>query len=293
LSLARGLHARGYDHRGGTGKEGLVGEEHARVAPALGAFALGALEPEEAEEVEAHLETCPACRAEAERLVRAAAWLGTAQEAPPPERLRDAVLAAARAPAAAPGAPPVRDEQAAAALTEATAELDELLAGLTGEQWRRPVLHGWDVTELLQHLAGARPGWAPGADAALRRAFETWIHADDLRAALGRPEHPPGPDHLHAVLGLGVRLLPQAIGEFGDGRPARAVALRLEGPGGGSWTVPPGVTGPVAASVTASAVEFFYLMGNRRDPGAVATAVTGDRTLAAALLRAAATLGCD
>ena len=73
----------------------------------------------------------------------------------------------------------------------------------------------------------------------------------------------------------------------------RAVALRLEGPGGGTWTVPPGGAGPVGATVTAPAVEFFYLMGNRRDPGTVATAVTGDRALAAALLRAATTLGCD
>ena len=45
--------------------------------------------------------------------------------------------------------------------------------------------------------------------------------------------------------------------------------------------------------MTAPATEFFYLMGNRRDPAAVATAVTGDRALAAGLLRAAATLGCD
>ena len=42
-------------------------EEHARVAPALGAYAAGALEPGEAAEVEAHL---------AAGLLRAAATLG-------------------------------------------------------------------------------------------------------------------------------------------------------------------------------------------------------------------------
>jgi hypothetical protein len=109
-----------------------VEEEHARVAPALGAYAAGALEPGEAAEVEAHL-------------------------------------------------------------AAASAGLDELLAGLTAEQWRLPVIHGWDVDELLRHLAARQP--AAGPDAALGQAFETWIHADDVRAAPGRPPRPPGPAH--------------------------------------------------------------------------------------------------
>jgi hypothetical protein len=146
-----------------------VEEEHARVAPALGAYAAGALEPVEAAEVEAHL-------------------------------------------------------------AAATAGLDELLAGLTAEQWRLPVIHGWDVDELLRHLAARQP--AAGPDAALGQAFETWIHADDVRAALGRPPRPPGPAHLHGVLTMGVRLLPPALRALGVERPGRAVALRLEGPGG-------------------------------------------------------------
>ncbi len=61
-----------------------MGEEHARVAPALGAFAVGALDPEEAAAVRAHLVTCAACRVEAERLGRAAAWLGGGHELPRP-----------------------------------------------------------------------------------------------------------------------------------------------------------------------------------------------------------------
>jgi hypothetical protein len=260
-----------------------VEDEHARVAPALGAYAAGALEPAEAAEVEAHLAACAACRAEADQLSRAAAWLGTGQELTPPGRLRDAVLAAAREEAG----------PAAEALAAATADLDDLLAGLSAEQWRLPVIHGWDVDELLRHLAAAEPPAAAGPDAALRQAFETWIHADDLRAALGRPPSPPGPEHLHGVLAMGVRLLPPAVRALGGERPGRRVILRLEGAGGGTWTVPPAGTGPPAATVTAPATEFFYLMGNRCDPAAVATAVTGDRALAAGLLRAAATLGCD
>jgi hypothetical protein len=41
------------------------------------------------------------------------------------------------------------------------------------------------------------------------------------------------------------------------------------------------------------AIEFCYLLGNRRDPGSVPHTVEGDPDLAATLLRAAATLGCD
>jgi hypothetical protein len=260
-----------------------VGEEHARIVPALGAYAADALEPQEAAEVEAHLATCAACRAEAERLGRAAAWLGSTQETPPPERLRDAVLAAVRGERAVPG-------EADEALAAAAADLDGVLGGLSGEQWRRPVVHGWDVGELLRHLAVPA---GPGPEATLRKAFETWIHADDLRSAFGRPASPPAPDHVHAVVALGARLLPPAMRALGVGDPGRAVALRLRGPGGGTWTVPPAGAGPVAATVTAPAVEFFYLMGNRRDPATVATSVAGDRALAADLLRAAATLGCD
>ena len=204
-----------------------MGEEHARVAPVLGAYAAGALGPEAAAEVRSHLETCAACRAEAERLARAAAWLGTTQEAPPPERLGDAVLASAAA----------RDD------------LDRLLDGLTDEQRRVLLIHGWDVGELLEHLAADRPGLAAGPDGMLQRAFETWIHADDLRVALGREPSPPAPAHVHAMVALGARLLRSAIRTLGVDPSGRAVALRLEGPGGGTWTVPPGGDGPVAATL--------------------------------------------
>jgi hypothetical protein len=181
-----------------------VDEEHARVAPALGAYAAGALEPGEAAEVEAHLAACAACRAEA-------------------------------------GQPPPEAGSAAEALAAATADLDDLLAGLTAEQWRLPVVHGWDVDELLRHLAAAQPPAAAGPDAALRQAFETWIHADDLRAALGRPPSPPGPDHLHGVLAMGMRLLPPAVRDSAWSVPAgpSPCAWRGRGAGPGRYR-PPG-----------------------------------------------------
>jgi hypothetical protein len=37
-------------------------------------------------------------------------------------------------------------------------DLDRLPDGLTDEQRRVPVIHGWDAGEPLEHLAAARPG---------------------------------------------------------------------------------------------------------------------------------------
>jgi Sigma-70 region 2 len=53
------------------------------------------------------------------------------------------------------------------------------------------------------------------------------------------------------------------------------------------------LTRPPDATVTMGALEFCYLLGNRRDPDSVPHRVEGDPVVAATLLRAATTLGCD
>ena len=81
--------------------------EHHRLRMALGAYVLGHLDPEEAREVEAHLETCAACRAERLELLPAVEALadvrrvdlpgaddGTDEEVQPPPGLGQRVLAA-------------------------------------------------------------------------------------------------------------------------------------------------------------------------------------------------------
>jgi hypothetical protein len=80
--------------------------------------------------------------------------------------------------------------------------------------------------------------------------------------------------------------------------PPRSARLVLVGPGGGDWTIAPAVHDAGArrapeATVTMDAVEFCYLLGNRRDPDAVPHRVEGDPAVAATLLRAATSLGCD
>ena len=58
-----------------------------------GAYAVGALDDLERARFEAHLETCADCRAEVAGLLEATALLAETSATPPPEHVRDAVLA--------------------------------------------------------------------------------------------------------------------------------------------------------------------------------------------------------
>ena len=72
--------------------------DHSELENSVAAYVLGAAEPEELESLRAHLEGCSSCRDLAVRLRRAVAAVPLAvEEARPPARLRDRVLAAAAA----------------------------------------------------------------------------------------------------------------------------------------------------------------------------------------------------
>lgn len=76
-----------------------------------------------------------------------------ADDRPSPE-LRRAVLAQVRAATAQRPMPTTAEVPAAAGPYAAqVAELDTLLAGLSGEQWRTLVVNGWDVAGVVGHLA--------------------------------------------------------------------------------------------------------------------------------------------
>src|SRR5205814_7083016 len=66
---------------GGWGMERLM--DHDEIAALLGAFALDAIEPEDADAVARHLETCPRCRQEVDEHWEAAAALAFAGETAP------------------------------------------------------------------------------------------------------------------------------------------------------------------------------------------------------------------
>lgn len=126
----------------------------------------------------------------------------------------------------------------------------------------------------------------PARNAYLGRAFETWIHADDIRSALGRPADPPSPTHLQALADLHIRSLPTALRLSGRTVPDLTAQVRLTGAFTHEWRIPlsRNGSGEPEVTITADALEFCYLAANRRAPGTVPMTVTGDRAIADDLL---------
>jgi uncharacterized protein (TIGR03083 family) len=326
------------------------------VGHLIGAWALDACSPAEAELVEAHLSTCPDCAREARELREAAAGLGGDLLRPPAgsfARLRAAAHERRRPATPAPAY--------AAPYAAQVAALDLLLSDLTPEDWRRTAAHGeLTVHELIAHLTAtdgliaaalglpvqppvaegerlaartaavlrverertAEQTWrswraqadavcrslvghpSPGttmvvlgrpfplADALLARAFETWIHGEDIAAVTGSPTVPPLPEHVHILTDFAARVLPQVISRHIPPPHDRFLRLRLTGDGGGTWTVPldPAATAPAvvqpATVVTLDVVEFCRLAADRRDPARITVEIQGDTTLAREFLAA-------
>ncbi len=229
--------------------------------------------------------------------------------------------------------------------------LDALLAELGHDDWPAPVIYGWSVRDLVEHLAAVdgivtealqdpstaftqadldrrtaqaqasprtpeqtRRHWReqsaalcaglfdrpadlptrapvplPLRDLITARAFETWVHGTDIAAAVGRTLLPPLPHHLHPIADLGVRLLPDAHHAATGTPTAGSARIILDGPGGGDWIIelaPGGPPGPLVA-LELDVVDFCLLVGDRRDPTALAFTATGDEPLARSLLAAA------
>ncbi|TMR91406.1 maleylpyruvate isomerase family mycothiol-dependent enzyme [Nonomuraea basaltis] len=140
-------------------------------------------------------------------------------------------------------------------------------------------------------LAGPRPARAPLRQAMVQRTFETWTHADDIRAATDRSRAAPRDEHVHMIAEFGLALLPRAL--KGPRRDVSATVM-LTGPGGGTWTIPLSpASDHVAVFISADAVDFCRLLANRWPPGTFPYAAEGDPALARDLVHAAATLGCD
>ena len=66
------------------------------------------------------------------------------------------------------------------------------------------------------------------------RAFELWVHENDIRLAAGQPLAVPGPSVLSLMTRLAATLLPGAAVRAGVPGPGR-LHLVLTGPGGGTW----------------------------------------------------------
>ena len=128
----------------------------------------------------------------------------------------------------------------------------------------------------------------------LVRAFELWIHENDIRQAVGWAPSVPDASTLRMMADLAARLLPGAAARTGVHEPAD-IHLVLTGPGGGTWDVAVGDRQPDPAAVTivTDTVGFCRLAGNRVTPAELDLYVTGDAELAADVLAAATKLALD
>ncbi|MBC7272993.1 MAG: zf-HC2 domain-containing protein [Streptomyces sp.] len=151
----------------------------------------------------------------------------------------------------------------------------------------------------------------PLRDAMTDRAFECWVHAEDIAEAVDYPYTPPSPRHLHHMIDLAARLLPDALAArrraglaspaptphlVAAGRPGRSLRLEIEGSGGGEWLIPldsPAAVGSAdheVAHVALDGVEFCRLAAGRVPPEEAAAGQLGDRAAIRDVLFAAASL---
>ncbi|MGW2252334.1 zf-HC2 domain-containing protein [Kitasatospora sp. NPDC001660] len=198
-------------------------------------------------------------------------------------------------------------------------------AGITGRTARlvsetagRPpqsVRAGWrQQTHALVRTAALAPrgntpvdfGFAtvPLRDAFLDRAFECYVHGEDVARAVAYPYDPPAPQHLRQLVDLAVRMVPHALaglraaqpagapGPPADGRGGRRLRLVIDGPAAGEWLIPldgqegspPG--GEPVASMVLDGLEFCQLAAAHRDPERVPVGEHGDRAAIREVLRA-------
>ncbi|MFC9269449.1 maleylpyruvate isomerase N-terminal domain-containing protein [Streptomyces zhihengii] len=149
----------------------------------------------------------------------------------------------------------------------------------------------------------------PMRDALLDRAFECWIHADDIADAVDYPYEPPSGAHLHRMIDLAARLLPAALADrrraglagparhlVTPGSPGRSLHLEVEGSGGGNWYIAldsPAAVGSAdhaVAQVALDGVEFCRLVAGHVAPQDAAAGQDGDRDAISDVLSAAAAL---
>lgn len=167
----------------------------------------------------------------------------------------------------------------------------------TRAEWRRAA----DRTLDLVHAAGD-----PGAELAVHgmrlplttllvvRAFELWIHDNDIRQAVGLPPAVPDPSTLSLMTRAAAQLLPHAAARRGLREPT-SVHLVLTGPGGGTWDIPIGDSprAPARVGIVTDAVGFCQLVANRTTPDRLDLHITGDPDRAALVLAAAPALALD
>ena len=133
----------------------------------------------------------------------------------------------------------------------------------------------------------------PLDDLLVVRAFELWVHDNDIRRAVGLPPSVPDPPVLRLMSDLAARMLPYAAARMG--LPPVDVHLVLTGAGGGTWDVAIGqeAAGRESLAIVTDAVGFCRLAANRVTPAELGPHITGDEGRAVSVLAAATTLALD
>jgi uncharacterized protein (TIGR03083 family) len=167
----------------------------------------------------------------------------------------------------------------------------------TRAEWRRAV----ERTIALVDASGD-----PGAEVAVHgmrlplgmllvaRAFELWIHDNDIRQAVGLPPAVPDPSTLSLMTQAAAQLLPHAASRCGLRQPM-SVHLVLTGSGGGTWDIPIGESpaAPAPIAIVTDALGFCRLVANRATPDSLDLHIAGDPDHAAMVLAAASALALD
>jgi uncharacterized protein (TIGR03083 family) len=127
------------------------------------------------------------------------------------------------------------------------------------------------------------------------RSFETWIHTDDIRRALGRALEPPRPSQLHLMAEFSMGSLPTWLVLADRAHPGRSARMVLTGAGGGSWLVPLGPgdvdeAAPPDVTVEVDVVDWCHRIGERVTADAIVVRVSGDEALATDILESASVL---
>lgn len=129
-------------------------------------------------------------------------------------------------------------------------------------------------------LMGSR---LPVADHFMVRAFEAWIHTDDIGRALGLAVPPPPDAHLWRLVHLAVRILGAALGP-----EAPPVLFAVNG-GEEEWVLG-SEDEPVQAELVLDPVDFCLLVGGRYAPDEVPRGESGDTAAVRGVLERAASL---
>jgi uncharacterized protein (TIGR03083 family) len=169
----------------------------------------------------------------------------------------------------------------------------------TRAEWRRAADRTLDLV---------RAADAPAAEAAVHgmrlplgallvvRAFELWVHDNDIRQAAGLPISVPDPSTLSLMTQAAAQQLPHAAARSGLSEPI-SVHLVLTGPGGGTWDIPidhsPPAPAPAEITIVTDAVGFCRLVANRATPDRLDLHIIGDPDRAAMVLAAASALALD